>query len=175
MIKAIETQYKGYRFRSRLEARWAVYFDAVGLRWEYEKEGFYLGDAGYYLPDFWFPDGNVWAEVKPGDMSFSEKLKAGRLYQATGVDVILLVGIPEPTIYTSIAGNGYGLFPYKGSLFATHYMADEFQEIPFARWPEWRRTEVFGFVNILSPVAAIEAARSARFEHGENPSAAVVG
>jgi len=27
MIKAIETQYRGYRFRSRLEARWAVFFD----------------------------------------------------------------------------------------------------------------------------------------------------
>ena len=26
-IKAIETYYKGYRFRSRLEARWAVFFD----------------------------------------------------------------------------------------------------------------------------------------------------
>jgi hypothetical protein len=28
-IKAIETSYKGYRFRSRLEARWAVFFDAL--------------------------------------------------------------------------------------------------------------------------------------------------
>ena len=27
-IKPIETNYKGYRFRSRLEARWAVFFDA---------------------------------------------------------------------------------------------------------------------------------------------------
>lgn len=30
-MKAIETRYKGYRFRSRLEARWAVFFDALGL------------------------------------------------------------------------------------------------------------------------------------------------
>lgn len=36
MIKAIETSYKGYRFRSRTEARWAVFFDALGVRWEYE-------------------------------------------------------------------------------------------------------------------------------------------
>lgn len=41
-IKPIETLYKGYRFRSRLEARWAVFFDALGLKWEYEKEGFDL-------------------------------------------------------------------------------------------------------------------------------------
>jgi hypothetical protein len=63
-IKAIETQYKGYRFRSRLEARWAVFFDALGVEWEYEKEGFDLGEAGYYLPDFWLPVQKVWVEVK---------------------------------------------------------------------------------------------------------------
>ena len=51
MIKAIETVYNGYRFRSRLEARWAVFFDALGLEYEYEPEGFSLG-AGGYLPDF---------------------------------------------------------------------------------------------------------------------------
>lgn len=44
-IKAIETSYKGYRFRSRLEARWAVFFDELGIKWEYEKEGYDLTDA----------------------------------------------------------------------------------------------------------------------------------
>jgi hypothetical protein len=66
-IKAIETVYKGYRFRSRLEARWAVFFDALGVKWEYEKEGFDLGEAGWYLPDFWLPEFGVWAEIKPFD------------------------------------------------------------------------------------------------------------
>ena len=51
-IKAIETFYNGYRFRSRLEARWAVFFDAIGAEWEYEPEGFVLSDGTYYLPDF---------------------------------------------------------------------------------------------------------------------------
>jgi len=46
MLKAIDTKYKGYKFRSRLEARWAVYFDAIGLEWEYEKEGFEFGENG---------------------------------------------------------------------------------------------------------------------------------
>lgn len=64
-IKAIETQYKGYRFRSRLEARWAVFFDSLRLRWEYEPEGFDLGKAGWYLPDFYLPDWGIWLEVKP--------------------------------------------------------------------------------------------------------------
>jgi hypothetical protein len=64
-IRAIETRYKGYRFRSRLEARWAVFFDAVGLRFEYEKEGFHLPSGRLYLPDFWLPSLGCWAEIKP--------------------------------------------------------------------------------------------------------------
>jgi hypothetical protein len=64
-IKAIETAYNGYRFRSRLEARWAVFFDTLGVRYEYEKQGFDLGEAGYYLPDFWLPEEKFWVEIKP--------------------------------------------------------------------------------------------------------------
>jgi len=62
-IKAIETKYKGYRFRSRLEARWAVFFDALEEPWEYEKEGFDTGQ-GYYLPDFWLSRLGIWVEIK---------------------------------------------------------------------------------------------------------------
>ena len=39
-MKAIDTEYKGHLFRSRLEAKWAVFFDEIGVRWEYEKEDF---------------------------------------------------------------------------------------------------------------------------------------
>ena len=51
-IKPIETLYHGYRFRSRLEARWAVFFDSLGVKYEYEPEGFKLPDGSMYLPDF---------------------------------------------------------------------------------------------------------------------------
>jgi hypothetical protein len=64
-IKPIETRYKGYLFRSRLEARWAVFFDALGIKWEYEPEGYDLGKAGWYLPDFWLAKIEIWVEVKP--------------------------------------------------------------------------------------------------------------
>lgn len=64
-IKAIETQYKGHRFRSRLEARWAVFFDTLGVKWEYEPEGYDLGKVGWYLPDFYFPEVRWHGEVKP--------------------------------------------------------------------------------------------------------------
>lgn len=51
-IKPIETIYNSYRFRSRLEARWAVFFNALGVEFEYEPEGFVLPSGKYYLPDF---------------------------------------------------------------------------------------------------------------------------
>lgn len=50
-IKAIETIYNGYRFRSRLEAKWAVFFDAIKWPYEYEPEGF-TWSGQRYLPDF---------------------------------------------------------------------------------------------------------------------------
>jgi len=50
-IIAIETRYKGFRFRSRLEARWALFFDRVGVPWSYEVNPLRInGEA--YLPDF---------------------------------------------------------------------------------------------------------------------------
>ena len=39
-IKAIPTCYKGIPFRSRLEARWAIIFDQLGIDWHYETEGY---------------------------------------------------------------------------------------------------------------------------------------
>lgn len=63
--KAIETEYNGYRFRSKLEARWAVLFDALNIEYEYEPEGFELSDGTRYLPDFYFPRFEMYAEVKP--------------------------------------------------------------------------------------------------------------
>jgi hypothetical protein len=64
-IKPIETAYKGYKFRSRLEARWAVFFDALGGEWQYEPEGYDLGELGWYLPDFHLPKMGLWVEIKP--------------------------------------------------------------------------------------------------------------
>lgn len=66
-MKPIETNYGGYRFRSRLEARWAVFFDAMGIEWEYEPQGYLLENGSTYLPDFYLPYFNVYAEVKGGE------------------------------------------------------------------------------------------------------------
>lgn len=73
-IKAIETRYAGCRFRSRLEARWAVFFDALGIEWNYEQQGFET-QHGWYLPDFWLPEAEAWIEVKGGKPTRRDQLK----------------------------------------------------------------------------------------------------
>lgn len=65
MIKAIDTVYNGHKFRSRLEARWAIYFDHMDIKWMYEPEGYSLSNGQFYLPDFYFPDIKKYGEVKP--------------------------------------------------------------------------------------------------------------
>lgn len=83
MIPALPTRHAGVLFRSRLEARWAVFFDHLGIRWEYEPEGFRLPSGEGYLPDFrlWGckdGGGEMYAEVKPhgGDFAKARALAA---------------------------------------------------------------------------------------------------
>lgn len=61
MIKAIPTNYNGIQFRSRLEAKWAVFFDLCGWQWQYEPF-----DMPGWIPDFILRGHyNVLIEVKP--------------------------------------------------------------------------------------------------------------
>jgi hypothetical protein len=50
--------------RSRLEARWATYFDIAGLNWTYEPVRFELDNGLTYTPDF-FVEGIGYFEIKP--------------------------------------------------------------------------------------------------------------
>lgn len=68
--RAIETSYAGHRFRSRLEARWAVFFDHLNIKWQFEPQG-YVIDGRPYLPDFWLPEIKLWVEVK-GSMGLTD-------------------------------------------------------------------------------------------------------
>lgn len=62
--KALEVLYSGKVFRSRLEARWAVFLDLLGVNWDYEPCHYEIGPGLYYLPDFYLPDLQLWLEVK---------------------------------------------------------------------------------------------------------------
>ena len=116
-IKAIETRYKGYRMRSRLEARWAVFFDALEIKWEYEAEGYQTevseGEFVRYLPDFhitsrWDPIG-TYVEVKGTNQALQDKANEYKEFldwgsslpgmdDSVGSDhgLLLLGNIPEP-------------------------------------------------------------------------------
>jgi len=78
MHKVIQTHYDNHYFRSRIEARWAVFFNTLGIDYEYEKEGFQL-DNLCYLPDFYIPHLKCWIEIKGYAPTEEETEKAHRL------------------------------------------------------------------------------------------------
>ena len=174
-LKPIDTRYNGYRFRSRLEARWAVFFDALGVKYEYEKEGYDLGEAGRYLPDFWLQQVDMWAEVKPNELTDEERKKCNALAKLSGYPCLMLIGVPEDKPYRGITPledyecdeDGLAIIGIKGiHLVDALYCLTNYHNYPknehrfFRPWGEdedhWEDTE-----------AAAMAARSARFEFGE--------
>lgn len=101
-ITAIPTSYKGCTFRSRLEARWAVFFDFLRIKWDYEPEGYVLEDGTPYLPDFHIPHLDVWIEVKGAEPTDEEKTKAELLSRGTGKIVYIFYGsLPEDNRVTN--------------------------------------------------------------------------
>ncbi|MBX3139864.1 MAG: hypothetical protein KF875_03865 [Trueperaceae bacterium] len=94
LIEAIPTRYRGYHFRSRLEARWAVCLDSLGVPWEYEREGYVLPDGTQYLPDFWLPQEGIYLEIKGTEVKHAEQKKAAHLARGQQTDVVIAAGVP---------------------------------------------------------------------------------
>lgn len=183
-IKPIETVYNGYRFRSRLEARWAVFFDAIGTTWEYEPEGFALPDGTYYLPDFYLPESKWWVEVK-GVMTDTDLHKI-ELFRNTDRKLIILGSIPSGTdaenmfdmVYYN-APDVYGIDGIFGTGFDYPYLpcicpvCGKFGfEFDGRGWRVCCHDGEDGKHYSYDHPRIIEAfrqARQARFEHGETP------
>ena len=124
-LRPIDTDYKGYRFRSRLEARWAVFFDAMDVKYDYEPEGFQVGDSDAYLPDFYLPDLRTYVEIKPtnafefsvddekhefsmtGD-DIEKYANACNSFAEAGYMYMLLCGDPVDVLCKNHGGNGAG-------------------------------------------------------------------
>jgi len=139
-LKPIETAYAGHRFRSRLEARWAVFFDAADIPWDYEPEGFNL-PSGPYLPDFWLPAIQTWVEIKPSLPSEHEIRLCIELFSASIKRVVILAGSLREYSYGApclVWGDPRGVV------------------IQSSAWLGGDRWEAFA------------AALGARFEHGES-------
>ncbi len=186
-VKPIQTSYKGYRFRSRLEARWAVFFDALGISWEYEPEGYRVGNR-QYLPDF-MVESQLLVEVKP-ENTFRE-----------GADVPdwpRWAGVARGTQRPLLAVFGPPTYPqgptsaFRTLLFGLSWMAGADVPLVQVKLGACRRcgclgalyddSDQFGYelwckkgcLNEKPPMetrhftAAVEAARGARFEFGES-------
>jgi len=117
------TWYNNYFFRSKLEAKWAVFFDLMKIKWVYEPEPFNCNSGAQYTPDFFLPhaifrdglipielgdfDGvgatyekrepGVYIEIKPlsypGDDEYEK-----RITSSMTMPLILLVGDPIEAI-----------------------------------------------------------------------------
>lgn len=181
-MKPIQTIYKGYKFRSRLEAKWAVFLDALGMTWSYEDEGFDLGDGLWYLPDFFVEEWDCWIEIKGKKPIEEEIVKCARLAEGSNKLVLLVAGSPAVNEYNITVFNSddptldpdgssrweFGEGRYCGSeiwLVSDEIGASVLNNIPQERddKPPLAGTAAH---NIVS---ALNSARQARFEHGESP------
>ena len=214
MHRAIETNYKGYRFRSRLEARWAVFFDALKVDWQYEPEGYNLGEFGWYLPDFYLPNvnGGLWVEIKGQKPSPDEAAKLIALADLTQKKATFRVGEPMINAYIANAtetkhfdgsyhddnakmffpvsadspSGGFDhpyifcLCPWCGKIglqfdgrgarvcgYKSHFDCEEKALQAIEHFGHWRADDKCYTGSHELIVSAANAARAARFEHGE--------
>lgn len=95
-MKAIDTVYNGYKFRSRLEARWAVFFGNMKLEYEYESEGYELDSGLRYLPDFYLPLLDVYVEIKPQAILLDRNdiIKITSFGLSENKNLLLIIGSP---------------------------------------------------------------------------------
>ncbi len=186
-IKAIDTEYDGVLFRSRLEARWAIFLDAMRVRWVYEHEGYHTR-RGPYLPDFWLPEQKCWVEIKATMPTDSEVEKCEDVAEGTETAFLLISGSPL-NYYLSVYCNDT-----TDSSGGTQWWEDvrfsrsaepgnelcidsrnsrsdrEFQTIGWEKLRFMKLTEhcIFDFDNRLK--IAVQKAMQARFEHGKTPT-----
>jgi hypothetical protein len=175
LIRAIPTQYRGFAFRSRLEARWAVFLDVCGIPWRYEDQGYDL-DGLRYLPDFWLPEEDSFLEVKANRAAFmDQEEKFDRLRKASGKSVLVLHSEPVGQAVDEILKISCAVFPAKSG--SWHYASMAVCPIChrvaldlFSRpWPcschlVGHPDHAEGRLSL-----ALKAAQQARFEYGEQP------
>lgn len=187
-MKAIETRYKGYRFRSRLEARFAILFDCMGMDWDYEPEGFDLPENGLYLPDFFvrfeadsetakrWPGAGYWIEVKGGQPTREEVKKCQELHSVTGHKCWIF--------YNGIGSDSRAkqAESFDKEKIGNDANVPDFANDLLVKGREIIRGQESGELLWSAPIAmcsgdnhvddfyhALTRARSARFEHGETP------
>lgn len=176
-IKAIETRYAGCHFRSRLEARWAVFFDCLGIAWEYEPQGFEF-EGFRYLPDFHLPATDIYVEVKGSTADLQREVpKLATFAESARATLIVLGQIPDaPAGSVPLHSRLHRRFEIvlHSWVFVAYDSgsASGWRFVLFDHGPgKWTtKPQYLTGVSMVREVAeAYQAARSARFEHGESP------
>lgn len=180
--------YAGTLFRSHLEARWAIFFDHLDLKWEYEPQGFDL-DGTLYLPDFavYTALGTLWAEVKPEWDADPEGVEKWRRFAAQrpgprSSRAALLIGKPSADgEHVVIGGDDQGADPLKGPWEdngqvwrpcpAGHHFDLAYPGKSWTKFPEDGCPDSFGADGVEHIDAAVSAALSHRFGRFEHQAA----
>jgi hypothetical protein len=131
---SIPTKYKGIKYRSKLEASWAKFFDTHRMKFAYEPEGFNF-DGVLYLPDFWLPEIKTIVEVKGVlEETDREKLLSLAVHAAPRGIMVILAEAP--------AGENYKLIYPSPQTFQNDeapYIYEEFEEVSLCRCANCRR------------------------------------
>ena len=178
-MQAKPTLYAGYRFRSKLEAKWAVFFDELKIPYQYEPEAFVCSDGSQYTPDFFLPksylrDWNsigLYLEIKPFGWQYEDKY-ADRIASAFGENdnLVLFSGEPFDILAETVEGN-YQLSPSWDNYMEIQHcekcgvLKAEFMESNYCHCPLCD-----GKVNTGAAQRAAEKARQYRFEFQPNTS-----
>lgn len=183
-MKAIETTYAGRRFRSRLEARWAVTFDRFDWDWEYETQGFVTA-KGPYLPDFavQFRGQCVMVEALVEVKGSRDRLDLD-LIQAVAIEtrrLVLILG-PHPKWTHSGYSHWAALPPQSGGGWQEFTLVMVGGKVMPWNWGPGRNLDfvqrencqILGMENwLINTPATVKVGymdgSGARFEHGENP------
>ena len=168
-IQAIPTQYKGYKFRSRLEARFAVFFDALNQGFRYEPEGYNLERGLNYLPDF-FLDVGYFVEIKPYYPNAIEMRKAQLLAKQARAKVYILYGdlsLPVIDLKGKERTSGFCAMRFLPNGEVRDLMIPKFLKgkLTFVSCPKKLKLQ-------REIEAAILKGKQARFEFGETPKQA---
>jgi hypothetical protein len=147
-ITPLDTFYKGRRFRSRLEARWAIFFDAIDIGWEYETEGFQIGETKY-LTDFKLSSFgpikiDLYIEIKPQRPSIDEIKRCYDVSLKTNTDIFLICGTPGLPEFSELGNNWNLKTGYVGLYFPSKILSGGIdRETPFNYWINTCRFRLF--------------------------------
>jgi len=180
-LKPIQTRYNGYWFRSRLEARWAVFFDTLGVRYLYEVEGFELNTPGgkiWYLPDFCLPEQRMFVEIKPDYTIMGDGIKRCwhlALGLPEGWRTCICIGDPM----TAHIGEWFSWATYKSDPFLAaaidNMVSDAVQEKRPSRWDDnvggirfWKPSQQVEVMALCMDDWYIDAKRTDDLSHSDN-------